>query len=390
MGLLYVSNGNIPSRWAHTIQIMKMSEALAQLVEQFALVIPGDLAGAARRPADIFGWYGIQRPFRLARLPMAWRLRPDQLERSNWRRFSSRARVYTWFSRPRLIWTRCHESADYALRDGFPLIFETHDGPGHPKTMDAIAAFAKRSTLAGVVTTSEVLAEAFRGVGLPGEKILVIPNAVEPERFRVSPAVRDVTRAELGLTEAEFLVIYTGSLKAYKGIPTLIEAARLRPDFRFLTVGGSPDEVEHWQGESGNAKNLRFIPFVPNQELPRYLAAADACLVPNSASDRTAAWTFSLKLYEYMAAERPIVASAIPSLASVIRDEETGLLVAPDDPRALATALDRLHGDRDLAQAMAKRARDVAASLTWHGRAKRVLETFAPTLLAPRRHRGAP
>jgi glycosyltransferase involved in cell wall biosynthesis len=91
-----------------------------------------------------------------------------------------------------------------------------------------------------------------------------------------------------------------------------------------------------------------------------------------------------------MAAERPIVASAIPSLASVIRDGETGLLVAPDDPRALVTALDRLHGDPDVGQAMAKRAREAAASLTWHGRAERVLETFAPTLLSSRRHRGAP
>lgn len=384
MDLLYISNGNIPSRWAHTIQIMKMCEALGGLVRDFALLIPGDIATGAARRAEIFEWYGIEHPFRLTRLTMAWRLRADHLDRSNWRQFASRARWYTWWKRPGLIWTRCHESAEYALRDGFPLIFETHDGPGHPKTMDAIAKFARCPTLVGVVTTSEILAEAFAGVGLAREKILVAPNAVEPARFRVADRTRIKTRRELGLAEGEFVAIYTGSLKAYKGIPTLIESARLRPRYRFLVVGGAPEEVSDWSSRARDCPNLTFVPFVPNQELPRYLAAADACLVPNSSSDRTAAWTFSLKLYEYMAAERPIVASAIPSLASVIRDQDTGLLVTPDDARALAAALDRIRSNPEFARRLAAAGRAQVALATWDRRARQVLEAFAPHLLGSR------
>ncbi len=80
MKLLYISNGNIPSQWAHTVQIMKMSEAYARLVPSFALLIPGDFRDLLRRwvhaDQEVFKWYGIERPFTLRRLPMAWRLSP--------------------------------------------------------------------------------------------------------------------------------------------------------------------------------------------------------------------------------------------------------------------------------------------------------------------------
>jgi glycosyltransferase involved in cell wall biosynthesis len=385
MDLLYISNGNIPSRWAHTVQIMKMSEALARIVPRFGLLIPGGILDGRLADDAIFAWYGITRPFRLRRLPMAWRLDPAMLERSNWRQFSSRARYYTWLARPRLIMTRCHESADYALRDRFPVIFETHDGPGHTKTMDAIAEFARRPTLAGVVTTSEVLKDAFCSAGLSPAQVLVIPNAVDLARFELRAGAREAARSELGVRPEEFLVAYTGSLKAYKGIGTVIEAARLRPRYRFITIGGSAEEIAGWQAQAADCRNLELRPFVPNQELPRYLAAADACLVPNSASDRTAAWTFSLKLYEYLAAGRPVVASDIPSLRSAVVNGVEALLVPPDDAQALAAALDRLHVDPTFAAGLAATGLHKVAEMTWDRRARRVIETFAPGLATPSR-----
>jgi glycosyltransferase involved in cell wall biosynthesis len=380
MQLLYISNGNIPSRWAHTVQIMKMSEAFAELVPDFRLLIPGGLLGSMP-PHDIFDWYGISRPFRLSRLPMAWRLAPSMLDRSNWRRFSARARIYTWAARPRLIMTRCHESADFALRDGFRVIFETHDGPGHPKTMDAIAAFARRPTLVGVVTTSDVLKEAFCEAGLRPDQVLAIPNAVDPKRFALDPGTREAVRRELAVASDDFLVIYTGSLRTYKGIKTILEAARLRPAYRFLTIGGSPEEIADWRAISADCPNLDMRPFIPNRELPGYLAAADACLVPNSASDRTAAWTFSLKLYEYLAAGKAVVASDIPSLRAAVAGGNLALLVPPDDPDALAAALDRLRREPLLAATLRTAGRRTVAELTWAHRARRILDTFAPELI---------
>ena len=379
--LLYVSNGNIPSRWAHTLQIMKMSEALAALVPSFALVIPGALAAGAASDAAIFDWYGVRRPFSLRRLPMGWHLDPRELERSNWRRFSARARWYARLLRPRLLMTRCHETADYALRDGLPLLFETHDGPGHPKSMELMARLGRYRRLKGVVTTSETLKQAFCEVGVRPEQVLAIPNAVDVAHFELPPAARARARMELRAEEGTFLVAYTGSLKPYKGIDTLIATARLRPQYRFVTIGGDAKDIAAWQADAAAVPNLSMLPFVPNSELPGYLAAADACLVPNSSADRTAGWTFSLKLYEYLAAARPVIASDIPSLRSATDGGELALLVPPDDPGALAAALDRLQQDPALAARLGERGRRRMAEQTWRQRARCVIETFAPELL---------
>lgn len=379
--LLYVSNGNIPSRWAHTVQIMKMSEALAALVPSFELLIPGALATGAASNATLFDWYGIRRPFRLRRLPMGWRLDPSELERSNWRRFSARARWYARLRRPRLVWTRCHETANYALGDGLPLLFETHDGPGHPKTMELMARLGRYPRLRGVVTTSDTLKQAFCDTGLRPEQVLAIPNAVDVAHFELPASARARARTELGAGEGAFLVAYTGSLKPYKGIDTLIATARLRPQYRFVTIGGDAKDIAAWHADAVGLPNLSMLPFVPNTALPDYLAAADACLVPNSSADRTAGWTFSLKLYEYLAAARPVVASDIPSLRSATRGGELALLVPPDEPGAVAAALDRLHQDPALAARLGERGRRRMAEQTWGQRARRVIETFAPELL---------
>lgn len=379
--LLYISNGNIPSRWAHTLQTMKMSEALATLVPGFSLLIPGALAYGAPSDAEIFDWYGIRTPFQLRRLPMGWQLDRQELERSNWRRFSALARLYARLRRPRLLVTRCHENADYALTDGLPLLFETHDGPGHPKTMDLIARLASYPRLAGVVTTSNTLKQAFCELGLRSDQVLAIPNAVDISRFDSSVSARAQGRAQLGVNDGTFLVVYTGSLKPHKGIETLIAAARLRPQFRFVTLGGSADDIAAWRTAATTAANLRMLPFVPNSELPAYLAAADACLVPNSSADRTAGWTFSLKLYEYLAAGRPVVASDIPSLRSATDDGDLAVLVPPDNPSALVGALDRLLHDPNLASQLGQRGRQRMSTHTWRARAHRIMETFAPDLL---------
>jgi glycosyltransferase involved in cell wall biosynthesis len=387
--LLYVSNGNIPSRWAHTVQIMKMSEAMSNQVPGFALLIAGDAPTLVRGNKGLLDRYGVQRRFRILKLPMAWRLPEGALNRSNWRAFSQRARTVARWLRPHVVMTRCHESADYALRDGLRVIFETHDGPGHPKTMRYIERFARDPNLLGVVTTSEVLKQAFVDAGVSDTLVLAVPNAADVTRFdRAFPNVavaRGLARQQLGLSSADHIALYAGSLMAYKGVGILINAAALTPDVRFLVVGGDADAVAHWRDQAWIPSNIEFVGFVKGQALQAYFAAADVCLVPNSKTDRTARWTFSLKMYEYMAARRPIIASDIPSLRDALAHGERGLLVPPDDGGALRDAIYKLRAQPDLAEGLAARGRAWAESWTWDDRARRVMEAFAPTLLRRRR-----
>lgn len=384
MNLLYISNGNIPSRWAHTVQTMKMCEAFAQRVPKFALLIPGDFRGwltdTRHANQELFRWYGILNPFPLRRLPMAWRLAPGDLARSNSQPFARRASWYVKLTHPRLVITRSHESANFALDDRIPTIFETHDGPGHPKTMRYIRKFADHPSLVGIVTTSPLLKEAFCTEGIAPERVVVSANAINLAQFAHVDDDREAARLALGLGVADHLVLYTGSLQDYKGIGTVIEAARRLPKVRFLLVGGDADAVQGWADRANGLNNIRFLPFVPNSELLRYLSAADVCLVPNSGTDRTARWTFSLKLYEYLGARRPVVASAIPSLMSILSDEKNALLVPPDDADALARAIERLLDDTALAERLSANGYELVAQQTWDRRATQILEQLAPGL----------
>jgi len=384
MGLLYVSNGNIPSRWAHTVQTMKMCEALSTLVPSFRLLIASDARGLLSPTREIFRWYGISRPFRVRRLPIGWRVPREILEKPDNQAFHLPAVRYVRLTRPKLVYTRCHEVARQCLHHGFRTVFEVHSN--NEKAQRYLRAFGRSPFLAGLVTTSEILADAFAEAGAPRECIMVHPNGVDLERFRDLESERDRRRRSLGIEQERFLVVYVGSLYPYKGIATVLEAAGHLPEFRFLLLGGSDDQITKWRGRFPDLENVRYRSFVPNAEVPSYLAASDACLVPNSASDRTADFTYSLKLYEYMAAGRPVVASAFPSLRSVIGEGDAGILVPPDDAKAVADALVRLREDPSLCQRLSTEGRRRAAEASWGERARALLSRFAPDLLkAPNR-----
>jgi glycosyltransferase involved in cell wall biosynthesis len=326
----------------------------------------------------------VQRPFRVRRIPLAWRLPRARLERPDNHDFHLAAVRYVRLTRPAVVYTRCHEVAVQCLRHGFRVIFETHDGPGNAKTSRYLPALAGARSLLGVVTTSELLKASFVESGLPADRVLARPNGIDLERFAGPAADRDAARRRLGLAPGRSLAVYVGSLYAHKGIGTLLEAAHLLPDVDFLLLGGTGSEAREWRARLPVGPNVSFRAFVPNSRVPAYLAAADVCVVPNSGSDRTAHWTFSLKLNEYMAARRPVVASDIPSLRCVVREGEEALFFAPDDAKALARSIRRLRDDPALAARLAANAWRRVRAHPWESRARDVLAAFAPALLEPR------
>ncbi len=380
--LLYVSGGNIPSNITHTLQIVKMSEAFATQVAEFSLLTASDLPRLVRGNESVFRFYGVSRGFRIRRLVLSPYLPQSAFNRSNFPGFGHVARHYVRMHRPSVVYTRSHQTAEFAVKDGFQVIFETHDGgPEHPWTMDFISKCKGAQNLRGIVTTSEVLEQLFEDEGVSPRKLLVWPNGVDLERFRTDAGSRERARRELELPGDGAVVVYSGSLFAYKGIPTLLAAASLLPDVQFVLVGGEPGHVTRWAREARGLENLRFIGHVPNSDVPGYLAAADMFVVPNSKSDRTARWTFSLKLYEYLAARRPTIVSDIPSLRSFLADGANALFVPPDDPSALSRAIMRLRDDPELACRLADGGYALVQGYTWQRRASRILETFAPDLM---------
>ena len=213
-------------------------------------------------------------------------------------------------------------------------------------------------------------------LGIPEDKILVARDGVDLQRFR-EETDKEKAREELGLPIDKQIVCYTGHLFPWKGVYSLAGSAKLLRQCLFLVVGGMDDDIRRFQDylKAEDISNVEVVGYVQPSIVPDYLFAADVLVLPNSAKAKIAShYTSPLKLFEYMASRRPIVASDLPSLREVLRDGENAILVEPDDPKALAEGIQRVLDDPDLTRRISKQAYSEVKQYSWEGRAKTILE----------------
>jgi glycosyltransferase involved in cell wall biosynthesis len=187
---------------------------------------------------------------------------------------------------------------------------------------------------------------------------------------------------------------YIGHLYSGKGFEIIPALAALVPWADFHIVGGEQKTVEALCSDLALPKNVRLHGFVPPAETGRLCLALDVLLAPYQSEVRiagngeTAAWMSPLKVFNYMAAGKPILCSDLPVLREVIEDGRNGILVPPDNPEAWAAALQRLLDDPSLRERLGARAQaDFLARHTWRQRGSRVLE--GPVSAAETGDRGA-
>ena len=134
---------------------------------------------------------------------------------------------------------------------------------------------------------------------------------------------------------------------------------------------------QHWIKIGLKPENFLYAGQVPPDKVPLYLAALSICTIPLPWTTHFAYYTSPMKLFEYMASGRAIIASDLPSIAEVIRDGENALLVPPSDAPALATAIKHLRDDAALRQRLADAAyHEVMAHYTWAARARNILSAI--------------
>jgi colanic acid biosynthesis glycosyl transferase WcaI len=200
--------------------------------------------------------------------------------------------------------------------------------------------------------------------GLPPEKLLYIPNGANTDLFQFDPQARAERRAELGLGD-RFVAIYAGIHGLAQGLETVLQAAdRLRgePRFHFLLLGEGPRKAElQALARSLDLTNLTFLPERPRHEIPAYLSAADAALIPLRSLDLFKV-TLPSKLFDAWACELPLVLSVDGEARALLEAASGGLFTPPEDPAALADALRRLEQDRHAAREMGRRGRELTAA----------------------------
>jgi glycosyltransferase involved in cell wall biosynthesis len=241
------------------------------------------------------------------------------------------------------------------------------DRPAAEQVMSRVFADATRL----IAVSDGVAAYLDRQPGTSG-RVLVVPNGVDPDRFR--PGLP----ASLPGGPGSFTVGFVGALKPWHGLANLIAAfAQLRrrePSARLLVVGDGPERRR--TAEDLSARGLgdaaHFTGPVQPDSIPGLLASMDVAVAPYPAL--TNFYFSPLKVYEYMAAGLPVVASRVGQLDGLIEHGVNGLLCHPDDPAALAEALGVLRLDPGLRERLGRAARaTILRGHTWEAAARRIL-----------------
>lgn len=210
--------------------------------------------------------------------------------------------------------------------------------------------------------------------------VTVIPDAYDDAVY--FPRDRAAARHALGLPDDRFVVAYTGLTFAYHGVDLLVDAFALLatdlPHAHLLLVGGRDAEradLLRRVRDGGCAASVTIVPPQATGDVPTYLAAADALAIPDTVTKASAS---PLKLFEYAAMARPIVAVDLPALREVLPGD-SARYVAPARPQALADGLRWVAEHPRDADAMARRARDAIARHTYRARAAAIVAFCAAT-----------
>jgi glycosyltransferase involved in cell wall biosynthesis len=370
---MYLSGGNLPSQMAHTKQIANMSQALSKKIRNFELVTSGDIWSAFRGiDGEFKSWYGLHHDFRLVRLPIHLKTSHPFPQNYTFKRFFKMAALYACLKSPSLVYTRTPAIVTLLLELGVPILWEWHE------TIDdksPYRSFFSNRNLIGVVTLSPQLAENYIEQGLAPEKVLVAHSAVELSNF-LPYLEKDQARQRLSIPQDAKIILYSGHLYDYKGIPTLLETAQLMPEYQFVLVGGWADDVNRVKAicEKDNLRNVAVVGHVSQSELTSYLYAADVLILPTSKLWHLAETTSPLKLFEYMAVRRPIVASSLPNIMTVLQDGKNAILANPDDSFSFKQAIFTLFENSSLATVIAENAFEGVQNFTWDGRTDLVLQ----------------
>jgi len=381
-----------PLERANGVQIVKTAAALARAGSRVRLVVR---RSDPRPTADVLALFGLepQDGLEVRRLGVLHRRGSFVLPRAS---FLARAAAGGLAARRRgaTVFTRDLQLADLLLRVPAPgrgtVVYEAHAveslmylergtlyGTSERADTRKAARIAGREArvwkrAAGFVATTGGIRDAFVERHGPRAGVRVIPNGCDVPAARAFPGLAD---------EDPPRVLYAGQLYPWKGVDVLVEAMAAVPAARLVILGGLEGEADTRRirglvEKHGLGARTEMPGLLPQARVGGELRRAAVVVAPFLRAGMTERHTSPLKIFEAMAAGRPIVASDLPSSREVLRDGENALLVPPGHASALAAALRRVLSDPRLARRLAGAAWDEAPRYSWDARARALRALF--------------
>ena len=383
MQITYLADIRLPLERANGIQSIETCRALSERGHDVTLIVRPDTHRPTRDPYE---YYGIPRSPGLAieRAPVAG---PAVARRVGYLSFAL-GRVLGR-SRPDVIFTRDLGVAALLARMPAgvrpPVVYESHGYAPEvaaelPRLVDTartvgarkLARLSRNEALVwrearGYVTITRALADVLVERFGARENLEVVPDGTRiPADRKWTPPPR-----------SPVVVGYAGHLYRWKGVDVLLEALAALPAVQGLIVGGHEGEPDLPRLRSraaalGIDSRVAFTGHLPPAAVAAQLGRATLLALPNGPSALSSQYTSPLKLFEYMAAGRAIVASDLPSLREVLEHDRNAVLVRAGDAGALAGALGALAADPDRADRLGRQAFADAADYSWARRAERL------------------
>ncbi|HLD27961.1 MAG TPA: glycosyltransferase [Patescibacteria group bacterium] len=378
MKIIYIANARIPTAKAHGYQIAKMCEEFSLAGVQTELWLPGRANAIA---GDLFGFYGVKKVFKVVELKSVDFIKSDKyLGRfSFWLQtagFMIRL-LSVKVDKDSVIYTRHPEIIWLFSVKGCRTVYEAHRWPGRRAKLHNFLV----KQAAKVIVLTESLKELFLKSGFGEAKVMVVPDGVDLKIFDLD-LTKEAARAQLGLSQNKIILGYTGSFKTMgrdKGLVDVLKSLRLlapeRPDVLFMAVGGSKQDIGHYQkiaDELGLKNRILLLARVDLDKLAVYQKAFDILLMPFPNREHYARYMSPLKMFEYMAARRPVIATDLPSIREVL-SEANAVLVKPDNPYDLARGIKEILANPDLAEKLANQAFLDAKDYSWGRRVWKII-----------------
>jgi glycosyltransferase involved in cell wall biosynthesis len=374
MKIVYVSTSVIPSRTANSIHVMKMCQAFVTNGHEVVLIAPNAKHLFEKGVDDVYDYYGIISRFKIIKLvyPM---VKDSALI------YSVAVAIEILRQKPDLVYGRFANGCALSAVLGYNTVVEYHT---MISTVGMIERFffniliRKKSFLKLVVISQALKKIYLEEINLKKSQILVAHDGSDKvDDFQsVVPWKGRVNALQVG---------YFGHLYQGRGLEIILNCAKEMVEVDFHIVGGNDKDIRFWKTQNHDHENVYFHGHVPPSEVHKYRNCCDVLMAPyqkglsiaGGALD-TSKYMSPLKIFEYMASKKPIIASDMAVLREVL-NKDNAILVSPVDVQEWIDAIQSLK-NKKLRELIANKSYyDFVQNFTWTKRAKNLLNN----VLAP-------
>ncbi|MGK7929719.1 MAG: glycosyltransferase [Spirulina sp.] len=275
-----------------------------------------------------------------------------------------------------LVHSRDWNFVKAAVKNCIPAIYEKH----HLEKKQYEPEIINSPFFKIAVTIADLVLDNLLENGMPPDKVIKLHNGYNQSFFERKPKAAIAWRKRLLGEKYRYLVAYAGALATFKGIDLLLEIAPSQPEVLFALAGGPDSRIQEYQEKirARQIDNVILLGFLPQEQLASLLQASDALLYPHL-SGEAASWTSPLKLFDYIAAGKPIVSTRISSLQEFTSSPLIAAWCEPDRPDDFARALRQTLERYPQWQIESIHPPESVQEYSWENRITRILERVEPS-----------